>query len=56
MEAKWELYSELNRNFFASHVFFCISVSTEMQAVDWLIFSFLMKMTVNLVLKEFYCS
>lgn len=55
MEAKWELYSELNKNFFASHVFFCISVSTEMQAVDWLIFSFLMKMTVNLVLKELYC-
>lgn len=46
---------ELNKNFFASHVFFCISVSTEMQAVDWLIFSFSMKMTVNLVLKELYC-
>lgn len=41
MEAKWELYSELNKNCFASHVFFCISVSSEMQAVGWLVFSFL---------------
>lgn len=40
MEAKWELYSELNKNCFASHVFFCISVSTEIQAVGWLIFFF----------------
>lgn len=40
MGAKWELHSELNKNCFPSHVFSCISVLTEMQAVGWLIFSF----------------
>lgn len=40
MEAKWELSSELNKNCFASHVAFCVSVSTEMQAVGWLFFFF----------------
>ena len=33
----WELYSELNKNFFASHAFVCISVSNEMKDVGILL-------------------
>jgi len=28
---EWELYSELHKNFFASHAFVCISISNEMK-------------------------